>query len=71
MRFTLTLLFCTVGVLPAGGDQPDSGGEVQALRMELSAARAELSSLQEEIVRLKKELDVCARGHLCPFLPVP
>ena len=68
MRITSILLFATVGLLITGGDEPDGGGEVHALRMELSAALARLHSSQLEIVRLKEELDECVQGHLCDLL---
>ena len=42
MRFTLTLLFGTIGVLITGGKDPDDSEEVRAVRMELSYANAEI-----------------------------
>ena len=62
MRLTSILLFGTVGLLITGGDEPDGGVEVRALRMELSAALAKLHSSQLEIVRLKEELDESVQG---------
>ena len=66
MRFTLTLLFGTIGVLITGGKDPDDSEEVRAVRMELSVAHDEITSLKLEIDRLQEELDVCTQGHLCP-----
>ena len=66
MRFTLTLLFGTIGMLITGGKDPDNSGEVRAVRMELSFAYAEITSLKLERDRLKEELDRCVQGHLCP-----
>ena len=66
MRFTLTLLFGTIGVLITGGKDPDNSEEVRAVRTELSYADAEIASLKMEIDRLQEELDVCTQGYLCP-----
>ena len=66
MRFTLTLLFGTIGVLITGGKDPDNSEEVRAVRMELSFAHDEITSLKLEIDRLKEELEQCVQGHLCP-----
>ena len=66
MRFTLTLLLGTIGVLFTGGKDPDNSQEVRAVRMELSFALAEITSLKLEIDRPKEELDACSQGHLCP-----
>ena len=66
MRFTLTLLFGTIGVLITCGKDPDDSEEVRAVRMELSFAHDEITSLKLEIGRLKEELEQCVQGHLCP-----
>ena len=65
------LLFGTVGLLITGGDEPDCGEEVHALRMELSAALDKLRSSQLEVVRLEEELDDCKQGRLCDLLLFP
>ena len=66
MRFTLTLLFGTIGVLITGGKDPDDSEEVRAVLMELSFAHDEITSLKMDIDRLKEELDQCVQGHSCP-----
>ena len=66
MRFTLTLLFGTIGVLITGGKDPDNSEEVREVRVELSFAYAEIASLKMEIDRLQEELDVCTQGYVCP-----
>ena len=65
------LLFGTVGLLITGGDEPDCGEEVHALRMELSAALDKLRSSQLEVVRLEEELEDCKQGRLCDLLLCP
>ena len=67
MRFTLTLLFGTIGVLITGGKDPDDSEEVRAVRMELSFAHDEITSLKLVIDRLKEELDQCSQSHLRPI----
>ena len=65
MRFNLTLLFGTVGVLSTGGKEPDGGGELQAVLEELRAVYEENSALKLEIGHLKEELHECTEGQLC------
>jgi len=62
MRFNLTLMLGTVGVLSTGGKEPDNSGELHAVRMEKQAAHEEISSLTLEIVHLKEELDSRVQG---------
>ena len=65
------LLFGIVGLLITGGDEPDCGEEVHALRMELSAALDKLRSSQLEVVRLEEASKVacviCCCSHVIVF----
>ena len=65
MRFNVTLLFGTLGVLSTGGKERVNSGELHAVRMELQAAYEEISSLTLEIVHLKEELDSSVQFYLC------